>query len=198
MSATALIAVAVVVFVVLVSLQAVQDWPLVGLGSAEESASSTDARRPADGKAPVASAALPGAASTATSTAGAPERAGSGATPNPVATVPTASESPNTGTEAPGTGAAPGDASAPSASSASGSGSAVTPAGNPRTNSSPSVEQVVTDTVSEVDGSLEETTAGATKAVEDVVTQTTGPTSTVGQVAGRATDVAGGLLGEGR
>ncbi len=222
-SATGLIAAAVVAFVVLVSLQALQDWPLVALGGG----SGTDSSSVAPAR-PIAPGLTPGGSGRGASASGAPGegarhssgvRGGGSGSPRvgaapggaPVAAAPGGEAAlPGGGggtagspTPSPGSGSSGG-----SASSGGGSGGGTAkakPSGGGNVTSSPShtATSTVDDAVSGIDqatgGALGDT--GVTKATEEVVDGVAGSESTVGKTVDKtvekAQETVGGLRGGG-
>jgi hypothetical protein len=208
-SGTALIAAAVVAFVVLVSLQSLRDWPLAGLGGggkeAAESGSVAPGQPAAEGGAPVAGTPAAGTGSSVETignrgqsgdrTAG--NAPGSSGSVRPAAGAPGSNPAAERGDSAQrGNG---------NGSASRGNGSANPPGGgNGGGDSSSSASETATgavnDTVSGVDsatgGMLGE--AGVTKVTEDVVNGLAGPESTVGKTVDRSAEAVNGLLGDGR
>lgn len=213
-SGTALIGAAVVAFVLLVSVQALRDWPLAGFGGSGDSAA-VSSGQPAGGEGAAAAGGATGGAVAAAGTAsrqaqsqqgGNPvERVGDGGT-STGAGAPPAAESPTA--EVPGP--TPGSAGSPSPSTsapASGSGNGGGGAG-PGTSSagggagggsstSGAATGTVNDTVAGVDkvvgGALSET--GVTQVTEEVVNGVAGPSSPVGKTVDKVVEAVGGLLG---
>jgi hypothetical protein len=196
-SGTALIAAAVVVFVLLVSAQAFRDWPIPGLGGSNDRASITTGSSAKGAGAPTASSTSTGAAAAKGGVVG----GGSGST------SPTGLAAQQDGAR----GGNSGSANSPAASGTNqGSGSATGGGGNSGspsngngngTGSSPSatITGTVNDTVDQVDdsvlgGALQDT--GVTHVTQGVVNGVAGPDSTVGQTVDKAAGAVGGLLGD--
>ena len=194
-SATVVVAIAVVAFVVLVSLQALQDWPLARLGGADEESATISNARPAP--AASGSAAGGGGAATAAAPAGADDVRVAPSPPGSVdATAPQATQAPDGGP-----GPAAGDrpaGSSPGGSTSSGNGPATAPPAAEETGVSKTLEDTVKGTVAGVEQTVEETVAGAGETVQGLTGQATGPSSPVGQLTEQVSGVAGGLLGGGR
>jgi len=200
-SGTALIAVAVVAFVVLVSLQTLRDWPLNGIGddrsgAVQDSAAvatGVGARGPTTAGASVTSSTAGGeaprsrgqAGDGAVTVGGAGEAAGSPAAVRPAARAP--SSNPATGL---GGSSRSGD-SAPSGGSTPRDGEG----------SSPSLSQAAAGTVNETIAGVDSATGGAlgnagvTETTEEVVNGAAGPKSAVGRTVDRTTQAVGGLPG---
>jgi hypothetical protein len=217
-SGSALVAAAVVAFVLLVSFQALEDWPLAGIvGGGGESAVSDN--RPAPGAAgtsgPVVGGAGPGASAGAAARGtdgtgnGRTVLAQQGAQPGGVTTSPF-SGSPAPAGNAPGSSPAGGGntASTPSASPSSGAtGEAGSPAakggGSSESGSGQSTSAAVTgavnETVSGVDKGLGDPLgeAGVTEATEKVVNGVAGPESALGETVDKTVEAVGGLIGGG-
>lgn len=216
-SGTALIAVAIVAFVLLVSAQAIRDWPLGGLGfaggdSAAVSPGDTDGADAASaaGGGDADAAAKAGGAGGIDSGAGSdsPQNSGAVAGGSAPGTTDTSSPSPDTpvsnspgdGTNGGGGNDAPtGSASSPGSGGGGGSqpgGSGGGGGGGGATSPSGTVAGAVNDTVAGVDtvtgGAV--SGAGVTKVTEGVVEGTVGPESTVGQTVDKAGETVGGLL----
>jgi hypothetical protein len=220
-SGTALIAAAVVAFVLLVSLQALRDWPLAGIaGGGDDSAVSN--ARPAAGGGPntAVGAGAPAAASRSANASGNRQlpgnRAGDDRQQVGGATFEATPPSPAPGspggnapapTPAGGGGAAnPPTQPAPSNSGGGGGGNGG-PVSLPGTggavgggsgqSTSGAVSGAVNDTVSGVDqtlgGALGDT--GVTKVTEEVVSGAAGPESTGGETVDKVVETVNGLLG---
>jgi hypothetical protein len=198
-SSTALIAAAVVVFVVLVSLQTFRDWPLNGLGGhRNESIQDRVAARPPVGAfGPVAAGtpapggglgvqapAVPGQAGTGAVTGGTGDTAGAPG-PNHEA-VSTPRDDPVAGLDG-----SAGPGSVPS-------GGGARPAGE---GGSPSLSETVAGTVNETVSAVDNVaggalgTTGTTGPVEAAVKGAIGPESPVGRAVDGATEAVGGLPG---
>jgi hypothetical protein len=189
-SATALIAAAVIAFVVLVSLQALESWPLAGSPSGEEA---RRAKQPAAAlvahraKAGTHGVAAGSPAARRHAAAGNRTRAGIGAT--------SGTGGGSTGSEQSG-GPSSNGGSAPSGeatSSGGGSGSASHFAGTPTPVET--VTGTASGTVGKVEQTVEET--GVTTTTGAAVQQVAGPDSTVSGVSGKLTEAADGLTGAG-
>lgn len=194
-SATALVSLAVVAFVVLVSLQALRDWPLAGLATGSEKGTSASNARPASGNAtqPVAAG-----AGSATAKATAPSAGGGGAGPQEEAgaeeahaTIPVADQ-PAGGSEG-SQAQSPGGSPQPSASSSPSGAGQQTPPSVP-----PSVGSTVEDTVSGAGQVVNETVTGAGQAVEGVVGGAGDSSSPIGRATSQVTEVTDALLGGNR
>ncbi len=207
-SGTALIAAAVVAFVLLVSLQALRDWPLAGIGgggrqrgglgrAAGDRRGSSSRRLGAAGPAPAngngrrqGGAGSLGAVAAAAQPASAPRRRLRHARPPA-----------NRGLR---TRAAAAAGSAPSASIRfrwqAGGGSGPGAGAGSGQSTSGAVTGTVNDTVSGVDqatgGALGDT--GVTKVTEEIVNGVAGPESTVGKTVDKVVETVGGLLGGGK
>jgi hypothetical protein len=216
-SGSALVGAAVVAFVLLVSLQALKDWPLAGIGGGGESAVSSG--QPAQAGTAARGAAAAGAVAGTAAPGGATGRSGQGADGGQIAAAqrgsePTATTSPLTGSPAsPAAGGGADGASAPSAVSSPGAGggsdgggSGSSPAkagggapGGGGQSTSGTVTGAVNDTVSGVDqtlgGGLSET--GVSKATEEAVNGVAGPESPIGETVDKTVEAVGGLVGGG-
>lgn len=215
MSGATLIAAAIAVFVVLVSVQVFDAWPIDGFGGGDDRSSVSPAQLAAPGSVDVAGAGAAGAAAGGASAVtrtnrdragadsvsagntgdrsfqpggGAPSgETGSGAAPDQVASTPSSPGPGATGSGGDGVSAPGGGGGGAGAGAGSGSGSS--PSG--------SVTNTVNETVNQVDqtvtgGALEK--AGVTGLTEEVVNGTLGPESTVGKVVDGAVGAVGGLL----
>jgi hypothetical protein len=211
-SGTALIAAAVVAFVVLVSLQAIRDWPLAGIGGGSDSSAVSAGHPAAAGNTAVPTAGGAGvvAARVARSAAdrnsrqlGGPAEskqqvgaATTGSSPSPAAGSP-AGEAP-----APNSGSGGGASGPPGQSTSSGSGSGGGgPVSSPGTggsgqSTSGAVTGAVNNTVSGADQTVGGTLgdAGVTKVTEEVVNGVAGPESAVGETVDKVGETVGGLL----
>ncbi len=192
MSGAALLAAAIAVFVVLVSLQAFQDWPISGLGAGAGDTTSVAPGRPA--------------ATRAASTGGAPAWAVSRRSARSRAAGP--SRQAAAGGKSVGLGAAAPGAGAPSSSPGGGGGSASSPSGGGSSGGAPgaggrngnspgaTATNTVEETASQVDHSvgsaLGKTTV--TEAAQGVVEGVAGPESTVGKAVNETVGAVGGLL----
>jgi len=222
-SATSLIAAAIVVFIALVSLQALRDWPLTGLAEGDSGATAVSAAHPVKPRAAIGlgagEAAAPGATTKVGRKSGGDSRSVAGlispASRPPTASAPTA-EAPAPTSHSPSTGGGShsipggspggsGSASGGSASTGGGSGGATNPsggnggAGESGGGSSPS--ETVTNAVDETVKGVDEATGGAlgeggvTEAVEGVVEKAAGPESVVGQTVDQTVEGAGETVG---
>jgi hypothetical protein len=221
-SGSALVGAAIVAFVLLVSLQALKDWPLAGIGRGGGESAVSGAQSAQGGAGAQGAAALGATAGTAASPGSAAARNGRGAADSGQLAgaqqggQPTAGTSPSPGSptnETPGPAAGGGNgASAPSAvsnpSGGGGSGGndgggsppAKTGGGAPGgggQSTSGTVTGAVNETVSGVDqtlgGGLSET--GVTKATEEVVNGVAGPESPIGETLDKTVEAVGGLVG---
>ncbi len=216
-SGTALIGAAVVAFVLLVSLQALRDWPLAGIGGSGDSAA-VSSGRPAGGEGAAAAGGATAGAGAVAGTAnrqaqsqqgGNPvERVGDGGTSTGAA-APPATETPTASIPGPTPGSAdsPSPAASNPASSSGGNGNGG--GAGPGTSSaggggagggsstSGAVTGTVNDTVAGVDkvvgGALSET--GVTQVTEEVVNGVAGPSTPVGKTVDKVVETVGGLLG---
>ncbi len=219
-SGTALIAAAVVAFVLLVSAQAFRDWPLAGLpdlnGSGGESSAVSGGKAVADSAPSGTTGPVSAATGSAASKGVAKSTRGQGSDqPGAFAGTPAANGSPAPGSPVespvaggPGSGSAPAASATPSASAPTkspgpadgGGGQASGGGGSSGSSTSGQVTGTVNDTVAGVDkvtgGALGDT--GVTKVTEEVATGAAGPESTVGKTVDKALDTVGGLLGSGK
>jgi hypothetical protein len=213
MSGATLIAIAIVVFVLLVSVQVFRDWPIAALGGNDEphisdsrATSAPSAATTASSPAAAAAAQAPtgpksngarsdgGAAQTHVSEAGQAPSVPT-ATTSPVGSPETGSDG-NQGSQGPGTSPAtqnpPNSGTGSVSSGGSGSGSA-TPTSSP----SGQLTETVNGTVNQVDetvtGALGKT--GVTEVTEGVVNGVAGPESVVGKVVDGTVETVNGLLG---
>jgi hypothetical protein len=206
-SGTALIGAAVVAFVMLVSLQALKDWPLAGIGGGGDSAAVSEGQ-PASG---AEGADAPGGAASAAAGKGAngvgQRQGGANSLGGQQGRNAAADASPApSGDEVPSTNSTDGAGSTPSSISASGSGggsgSGAGAGGKGGAGQSPSgtVAGTVNDTVSGVDqatgGALGET--DVPKVTEEVVNGAAGSDSTVGKTVDKVVETVGGVLGGGK
>lgn len=204
-SGTALIATAIVAFVALVSLQAVRDWPLAGIGGNDQTGVS--AARPAvhagGTTGEVATGRRPGAVAAGARGGRNPHGGGSKARNTALGALPASSGGPPAGsppsTEGGATGGGPARSGAPG-SGLNGGGGGGGQSGNPSSpGSSPSdsVAGTVNKTVSGVDsatsGALGE--AGVTKVTEETVDGVVGPETPMGKTVEKSVETVGGLLG---
>jgi hypothetical protein len=201
-SATALVAAAVVAFVLLVSFQALKDWPLAALGGGDEA--SLSPARPVDAGGP-SSSATGGAGSARADAAaqghgsegaGAVERGENGTLGAAPGEAPVGAPT----TQSPGGG---GDSDGSAASGSNGAGSGSQAGGGSGTGSgsgqstSGAVTGAVNDTVAGVDeavgGALGET--GVTEVTEGAVNGVAGPESPVGETVDKVAGTVGSVLG---
>lgn len=222
MSAATLIAIAIVAFVLLVSIQVFRDWPIAALGGSNE-AHISDSR--ATSTPPATTATTASRAGGATkgpapgSANGARSNGGSAAAPTQVSegslapsSGPTATTSPvddggsgngaDQGSDTPSSSSptqSPSHSGQGSSSSAGGSGSNAGSGGS-ETASTPTgqLTDTVNNTVNQVDekalgGTLEKT--GVTQVAEGVVNGVAGPESAVGKVVDGTVETVTGLLG---
>lgn len=212
-SGSALVGAAVVAFVLLVSLQALRDWPLAGIGGGDDGTAVSKGRPATAGAATAAAQAVAGAGPAAKANAG----RGAGAAPGRrqhvgVATV-GAPSSPGSSTGSPageapsstppaGGGSGGPTTSQPAESSSGGGGNGGggpapgTGGGGPggsTQSTSGAVTGAVNNTVAGVDQALGG--AGVTKTTEEVVNNVAGPESTVGETVDKVGETLGGLLG---
>lgn len=219
-SGTALIAAAVVAFVMLVSIQALRDWPLAGISlggddnaaSAPSSTGGTPASQAGQASGgPTAGAAGRAAGSRSSGPAGdrvagtQGTRVASGAAPTAAADSPVA-ESPTSDPASPG--AANGSSPSGSANTGSrdggggGSGSNGPLNGGPVGSVTQSPSGAATGTVNNTVSGVDEATGGVvgstgvTKVTEETVNNVAGPESAVGQTVDETVKTVGGLLGK--
>lgn len=209
-SGTALIGAAVVAFVLLVSMQALKDWPLAGIGlGGDESSQGGPSRHGgtvgtrAGSTAPTAGPARGAAGGNAASQkeGGSGPRAGVGTAPEPSSSSPAATPQPS----APGGGTANGSPTTSSSRASSGGGAGSSPAGGSGSDSSGSGSQstsgAITGAVNETVKGVDEATGGVvgdtgvTKATEEAVNGVAGPESVVGKTVDETVKAVGGLLG---
>jgi hypothetical protein len=224
-SGTALIGMAVVAFVVLVSVQALQNWPLAALGS-DGNGGSVAPARPVGGEASLGggrlgTAAGAGAAAVRTGGRNASHRAGAG---HGGSTAATGGGRALTGSPASARGRSGGDSTQTSAGSqpsgsagssplggaaASGAGGSAGgggggSGGDPPSGGSPKLSETVTGAVDKTVSGVGEATGGALDqtgvppAAEEAVEKVAGPESIAGGTLNRTFEAVGGLLGGGR
>lgn len=217
MGGATLIAIAIAVFVLLVSAQVFRDWPIAALGDGGGESAEVSKARPAGVTGPGAEGASSDGAIGAPAGAAAngrqagsrlQENGGSVAAGGGIGTAGGGGNAADPGGpgDAAGGGGGPGGNAPPPANSSSPSGangSSSSGGGGKAgggSSSSPSgqVTSTVNDTVNKVDetalgGALDN--GGVTDVTEGVVNGTAGPESTVGKVADGAVDTVGGLLG---
>lgn len=210
MSGATLIAAAIAVFVVLVSVQVFEAWPIDSFGGGSGGETSSQAQSTGSGAAGAGGAAA-GAGGAGAAATGADRNAGQG--DDSVAAGGTGDRAFQPGGGAPGGDGGPvagqdgaaGLPSSPGAGAAGSGGNGVSTGGGggggagAGSGSSPSetVTNTVNETVNQVDqsvtgGALEK--SGVTGVTEGVVDGTLGPESTVGQVVDGAVGAVGGLL----
>lgn len=224
-SGTALIAAAVVAFVLLVSLQALKDWPLAGIGGGSDN-SAVSSGQPATGAGGASAAATAGAAAVAPS----PRPGADGNARQRGASADESKQQVGVATPGAPPSATPGSpaAEAPAPSPASGGGAVTSPtqstssssakgggggaggggggsvslpgtggSGGSGQSTSGAVTGAVNNTVSGVDQTLGGPLGdtGVTKVTEEVVSGVAGPESTVGEIVDKVSETVGGLLG---
>jgi hypothetical protein len=210
-SGTALVGAAVVAFVLLVSLQALRDWPLAGIGdfggeSSQSAPSQTRGTAPGGSTTPAvktaggetgANAAHGGVGSGAGNA-----RTGVDATSGQSPTAPTTTPQP--GSNAPGGGAPNGSTTGSSSATAGGGSSPAGGSGKSSGTAGQSTSGAVTGAVNETVKGVDETTGGVvgetgvTKATEEVVNDVAGPESVVGKTVDETVKTVGGLLKPGQ
>lgn len=220
-SGTALVAVAIVVFVALVSVQTLRDWPLAGLvgGSEAESTSVEDgAAQDVTAAGASGAAGAAGSGSDGAKSSGGGNGGGDGATTDPATGIvpgggPQGPDAPVSSPGAGDGGSSPGGSGGRASNRGGGGGSGQPspgggggqqPAGGGGDQKSPS--ETVTGTVNETVKGVDEATGGVlgetgvTKTTEEVVDGVAGPDSTVGKTVddtvGKVKDTVGGVLGE--
>lgn len=215
LSGAGLIAAAVVAFVLLVSAQVFEDWPLAGLAGADEETSVSSAEPAAPGTgvgaaavAPAAAKAAPGPDGDGAGGGGAADKGGSSPAGNQgvagTGQQPTSPGGGDGGGSTPGGGGST-PVAAPGGSAGGGGGGTASSAGGgdsgggSTTASTPSgkVTSTVNETVDQVDqsatgGALNET--GVTQVTEGAVNGVAGPDSTVGQVVDKTVGTVEGVL----
>lgn len=222
-SGTALVAAAVVAFVLLVSLQALRDWPLAGISvGGDDSAAAGPSNPGAGSPTSPAEAGGTGPAGGPVATKGA-ARGGNGrstdtqgnqvavntsptaTTGSPAAEAPPANPT-GQGGSAPSDSSPTGSASSSPASGGGGGGSGSSPAtgtgsGSSAGSSGQSTSGAITGTVNKTVSGVDEATGGVigstgvTEATEKTVEGVAGPESTVGHTVDEALKTVGGLLG---
>jgi hypothetical protein len=222
-SSTALVAAAVVAFVLLVSFQALKDWPLAGISIGDDSAA-TGPGTPGSGSATSATEAggAAGAAgpivtkgsarkSNVPSTARPDNRAAVDASPTAATGLPTAEAPSSPAAQGDGAGAPSGPSptgstsSSPAPGGSGGGGGSGPAAGNGSGASagggSQSTSGAITGTVNKTVSGVDEATGGVlgstgvTEATEKAVEGIAGPESTVGHTVDEVGKTVGGLLG---
>jgi hypothetical protein len=226
-SGSVLIAAAVVAFVLLVSVQALRDWPLADLGGGG-SETAVSAGQPATGGGAPTQAAGAAAASGKGAGAAADGVGGQGvdgtqagqsgkvtlggappaATTSPVSQAPAAAPSPAGGGASSPAAAQSGSGAAAKSSGGSGLGGtgikSPVGGGGDSGGTSQSTSGAVTGAVNETVTGVDETLGGAlsetgvTKVTEEVVNGVAGPESTVGKTVDGTVKAVGGLLGGNR
>lgn len=223
MSGAMLIALAIAVFVVLVSAQVFKDWPLAALGNGGSAGISNT--RPAHAPAAAATAtggstaksgsttgAAPGAGGAAAKTrkagadltavdGGANAPAGAGGTAGGGTGGSGGSGGPGNSTPTSGPNSPSPTASSPSSGSAGGNGSASGSGGSSGSSAASTPAGQVTETVNGAVNQVDETalggtlnSTGVTEVTESVVNGVAGPESVVGKAVDETVGVVGGLL----
>ena len=203
-SGATLIAIAIVAFVLLVSAQVFESWPIPALGDGGREAHISDARAtPGGAAASTGSGAAP--ASQPVDASGKPDggqRPPRGGSPQ-AGGIPEVTPTGGPGQGGPGEGGSGGPASSPAQAAPSSSGSS-SPAGggsgggSSASSTSAKLTETVSKTVDGVDqaalgGTLGE--SGVTEAAESVVGDVAGPESAVGHAVDETANTLGGLLG---
>jgi hypothetical protein len=197
-SGTALIAVAVVGFVMLVSLQALRDWPLASIGGGGNSVAVSSGQPVAGTKGPL---------SLNAASAGVLRRSGTGANVTGRQNGGGGSLGGRQGGNAGGeTSPVPSGADAPSSSPAGDAGSTSPSAsgGSTGAGSGRSTSGAVTGTVNKTVSGVDQTTGGTlgstgvTEVTEETVNDVAGPESLVGKTVDETVKTVGGLLGGGK
>ncbi len=227
-SSTALVAAAVVAFVLLVSLQALKEWPLAGIGNGGDDSAVSGPSNPGAGSAalsagtsgpaaaigPVASGSSArnrnGRSPGARQDLAAADTAPTAATGSPTAQAPPSSSPTSQGGSAPGGSSPTGSASSSPASgggNGGGGGSSPStgggPAGSPESGGQ-TTSGAITGTVNKTVSGVDEATGGVigstgvTEVTEKVVEGAAGPESTVGHTVDEVVKTVGGLLGGGK
>ena len=208
-SGTALIAAAVVGFVMLVSLQALKDWPLAGIGGGESTAVSTG--RPAGAANPGERQRRPhdrrgrGRQAGTGSRPAAPGRANAPGGQDGVATAGGPSPGPS-GSESPATNESPPSSSTGGAGSTAASSSRrrwLWLKWGQRRGRTGAVDlrlchHAVNETVSGVDQATRRRAGASTGVTEEAVNGVAGPESPVGKTVDKVVETVGGLLGGGK
>jgi hypothetical protein len=217
MSGATLIAIAIVAFVLLVSVQVFRDWPIAALGGSDEphisdSRATSSPSADATGAAPAQTTSAAkaqrsaqgdrsgggsNAAPTQVSEGSLAPSSGPTATTSPVDTGDQGSNAPSSPAQSPsnsGSNSSPGQGS----SSSSGAGSKSGSDSSPATTTTGKLTETVNNTVNQVDetvtgGALEKT--GVTEVTEGVVNGVVGPESPVGKVVDGTVETVTGLLG---
>jgi hypothetical protein len=223
-SGTALVAAAMVAFVLLVSFQALRDWPLAGISIGGDDSVATGPSTPVGG-----SAASPAETGGAGATAGpvvakgptpdgdrratgkqdnrvAVEASPTAATGSPTAEAPSSGPTGQGGSASPPSGSSlAGSASSSPASGGGGGGGGSSPGtgggGSSTGGSSQSTSGAISGTVNKTVSGVDEATGGVigstgvTETTEKVVEGVAGPESTVGHTVDEAVKTVGGLLG---
>jgi hypothetical protein len=223
MSGATLIAIAIAVFVVLVSAQVFRDWPIAALGGSggEETAAVSKADPVgAPGAATTSFSAKPGSTGSATGpggtakpSSGSQSRSDSASPPASLGedgqvTTEQASSGGGSGGRAGSGGGSETPASSPNPSSpgagngsSSGAGGSNGGGGSPSAGTTPSTSGQVTETVDNTVSKVDETAlggtlheTGVTEVTESVVNGVAGPESPVGHVVNETVGAVGGLL----
>lgn len=213
-SSTALVAAAVVAFVLLVSFQALRDWPLTGIGIGGDDSAASGPSHPAGGSA-ASQAEIGGAGVTAAGAVKGPPRSGgahskakqddqlaAGTSPTATTGSPKGETPPSRptgqGGGGPSTGSSPtGSASANPASG----GGAATGTGSQGSGGSQSTSGAVAGTVNETVSGVDEATGGVvgstgvTEVTERVVNGVAGPESPVGKTVDSVGETVNCVLG---
>jgi hypothetical protein len=203
-SGATLIAIAIAVFVVLVSAQVFRDWPIAALGdSGNGPAAVSDPRaahpaHPASSKVVAGSASPAGAGATGKATAKTGRGSAGLVAANGDGSAPPAQPGPVPAEAGPGTSSPASGRNSPSRSAGSASpGSSRRGSAAAAASPSGKVTETVNNTVTKVDetalgGTLHST--GVTEVTEGVVHGLVGPESTVGHVVDETVGTVGGLL----
>lgn len=224
-SSTALVVAAVVAFVLLVSFQALRDWPLAGIGIGGDDSAATGPSTPGSGSATAPT--QTGVAAIAAGpvvTKGSARKGDGGSTArqgqvavdaSPIATTDSPSaEAPSSGPASQGGSLSAPSSSSPNASASSshasggggGGGGGAGPAtgtgsGSSVGGNSQSTSGAVTETVNKTVSGVDEATGGVlgstgvTETTGKVVESVAGPESTVGKTVDEVGKTVGGLLG---
>jgi hypothetical protein len=219
-SSTALVAAAVVAFVLLVSFQALKDWPLAGISIGGGDSAAIEPGNPGAGSATSLTETAGGVSAGPVVTKG-PARNGNGrptakqdrqvavdasptaATGSPTAEAPSSSPAGQGGSAGSPSGSSPtGSASSsPTPGGGGGGSSPGTGSGGSAGGSSKSTSGAATETVNKTVSGVDEATGGVlgstgvTETTEKVVESVAGPESTVGKTVDEVVKGVGGLLG---
>lgn len=215
-SGSALVAAAVVAFVLLVSFQALRDWPLAGISIGGDDSAATGPAHPGGGSPAssvraggVGAANGPAVAKGATraggthSTAKQDNQVALGASPTGPTGSPTAEAPPSGPTGQGGSASAPSDSLSGSGSSspAPGGGGGGSGAGSSAGGNSQSTSGAITGTVNKTVSGVDEASGGAVgstgvaEVTEKTVENVAGPESPAGHTVDEAVKTVGGLLG---